>query len=537
MRRRWAPEPGAQIDGEHPLAQRLVCLVPGWQIPVTDLITGRAFSNRGAPTWGATDIGSGVDMASSSQKGCYLDISASSDPLKLQPPLTIAWLGNQVGAPHQFGHLWGATYSNNDTSPYAGWALSRADPAGTYQIAFNSAGTLVTLAGTTSCDSTRGLVMVTATVSSAGYTIWVRGARENSSATAVTTINYTTPELLLGTWSSVTSRGFNVNHVMGYAWNRVLTDQEIVELWEDPFPMFVDLQRSYQYVNVTGTIASAVTATATGTAVFDAGSQTSITIEALDAVTGIGSALGVSKGANNDTPPVGVGAAYNATVTSPNVHPDAATATVTTAAAAPSVGVNAGLVVTALANTATVTATADSATSSGAGSTSSTGSVAPNAVAAGGAGAAPNPSVSTSAGTNVNPGTATASGVSNSVTATVATPAVIPSAAGAANAAQSSVAASAEVTVGAGVAYQPAHAAPATVAAASSAAHAVTPTLGLSAGVIPVAVSVNNAAISTTVTAGSATAAGAALQSNQSTDPGQTVTVRDRGHTISARER
>lgn len=347
---------------------------------------------------------------------------------------------------------------------------------------------------------------------------------------------------------------------------------------------------------VTATNANAVAATGTGAALFDSGSSTSVTLEALDAITVTGTAYGVSKGANNDAAPTGVGAANNATVALPTPNPAVAASTgaannptvTRTGHGDPTAGAGTGTANNATISTTTGTVNASAQTATGAGSstgisylldengdpvldengqpiedgyglkvtiasnipaTTAAGAgnaaqsaVAPHAGIGASTGAAFAPAITTDNTTAVNPTEATSAGAAANAVSKVATTTPDLISAGVA-AATTAVTVNASAAVAAG-AVTDAVAVPqsAEAAATGEAFDAQVNVLSgnfISAAAIPIAATVPAATINVAVHATAAAAAGSTggASPNSQNEPGQLVTVRDHGHTISAKEK
>jgi hypothetical protein len=238
VRQRWAPGPNTAIDWSHPLSQRLVMAVGGESLPLVDKVSGRTFTNRGAPTTGARTVyGTGIDMASSSNKGGFLDVSASGDPLRLAVPLTIAWVGHQVSSPAAGGVWAGMSFTTTDSAPFYNAIVVANGATFAVQFGFNDGGNFTSANGTTVMTSYSGPLVIVCTLTSSASEVWVNGAREGTGAGSAG-FTYGSPEFQIGTWIAATSRGCGGNMAGAFTWARALSANEVEAFTADPFQMF-----------------------------------------------------------------------------------------------------------------------------------------------------------------------------------------------------------------------------------------------------------------------------------------------------------
>lgn len=173
--------------------------------------------------------------------------------------------------------------------------------------------------------------------------------------------------------------------------------------------------------------------------------------------------------------------------------------------------------------------------------TAATTKVAAGVQAATAVGSAPLQSIAVSGATTVNAAAATSTGAANSSAATVASQINAATSAGAANTTQSAVQIYPTTLNSAGVAWSPEREAIAEPAVASGGVDApqidVLANNFTQAAAIPIAASAPNPHIHISVEAG-IVAVGVAYPANQSTnEPGQLISLRDQGHTVTVKER
>lgn len=243
VRSRWVGRPESPIDWSHPMSQGLAFAVAGGAVPMVDKVAGRVLTSRGSPTSNARTIyGAGVDMASSSNKGGFLNIGTTGDPLRLEMPLTIAWVGHQVASPGGGGVYHGSSYDTAGGSPYYGAILTVNGGSFVSQFSYSPVGVgNNTINGTTVMTSYRGpLVLVGTLNSSTGAALWVNGVREGTNGvTGTSGVSYSaTSEHQIGTYLAGNNRGCGGNMAGAFAWSRELSVAEIEAFTADPFQMF-----------------------------------------------------------------------------------------------------------------------------------------------------------------------------------------------------------------------------------------------------------------------------------------------------------
>jgi hypothetical protein len=229
----WTSKPpvGPGLNWSNPLTNGLLAFFPcneGGGLPV-DLCTGLKLGLVSAtPSWGQDQNGS-IFITSTSSCGAYV---ATPTYLQIQPPLTLVWSGNTIGAPGNNSVIFGVTYSNALTNPYGGYYISA--PSGTtYAVTF--ARSPATTYNLVSSAISNGPTWFAATLASSSQAIymnnpWVANA---TAAQTITSLNYAAnSELCLGqsTFMAVNS---NTSHSYGLIYNRILTPSELQLLYSN----------------------------------------------------------------------------------------------------------------------------------------------------------------------------------------------------------------------------------------------------------------------------------------------------------------
>ena len=230
-RRRWTPPVTAKVDRSHPIAANLVAAylpIPG--TGAIDLARSENLALLGAPTRGATPFGNGMVNVAGNDGAS--NVIGSTDPMSLQPPITLMWVGTFQSAPAANAAIFGCSSSNADLPPYHAYMIivNASSNAGAFA---NDSGVNVQTGYTT---ITLGVPHVyIATFTPAALTFYADGVATTPGA-AVSVITYTATSTL-GFNYYPTARATNSTANFGAIWNRELSASEISALTADPFQM------------------------------------------------------------------------------------------------------------------------------------------------------------------------------------------------------------------------------------------------------------------------------------------------------------
>jgi hypothetical protein len=156
--------------------------------------------------------------------------------LVAQTPLSIFWSGVHLGNPSGNANYAGVTYTNGDTNPYSGYGVAT-NGAGSIVAQFNDGSyhdivdNQPTVIGLNQRNAI-GLVYVPG--SQALYV----NSRAQTSSYSGTTISYSGPKFAIGYDPNNGARDSKSYADVVYVWRRVITRQEFLQLWAQPYAMF-----------------------------------------------------------------------------------------------------------------------------------------------------------------------------------------------------------------------------------------------------------------------------------------------------------
>lgn len=178
-----------------------------------------------------TAFGPGVDTSVYARGGYFL--LPSNDPLRLQPPLTLAWAGSAISTATQYGNICGVAHNGTDTAPYNSYTL-RSDT--TYYAFDTNNGNYQPLTGAVVTHATRGQrTLVGVFNASTTKELWVDGRLDGTLGVAggATTYHATDARFSIAT-QTVSGRDPGTAFAIMAVWNRALTPNQIGAFHADP---------------------------------------------------------------------------------------------------------------------------------------------------------------------------------------------------------------------------------------------------------------------------------------------------------------
>jgi hypothetical protein len=232
----WTRKPplGYGVNWSNPLAQGLLAFFAcneGGGTPV-DLCQGLKLTpNSTAPgIWGQDTYGNGMSYVTTIA-GAGASVTTPAH-LQLQPPITIVASGTLTGAPATNTILFGVTYKNSFTSPFAGYFLAYYATGNLYNLFFGT-GTS-TYSNISSGSVSNGPHFVAGTIQSGATSIYVDNpfTAAGTNVSAITSIPYLATSLCcLGVPPFQTT---NIAYSLwnyGLIFNRILSTSELNQLY------------------------------------------------------------------------------------------------------------------------------------------------------------------------------------------------------------------------------------------------------------------------------------------------------------------
>jgi hypothetical protein len=176
----------------------------------------------------------GYKSAGSSQNNISVAIPTW---LKIQPPITLIWLGRYLGTPSaNNGSFFGVNYSNPGGAPFDCFNF-QIDGSNTMQFYFNDSGTRRNLSITASFGTTRHLlggVISPTKIDGSNYALsYLDGtAISGYSAASITAVNYSATSMMAMGYAG------NCIHELACIYNRVLSVPELRWLQAEPYDLF-----------------------------------------------------------------------------------------------------------------------------------------------------------------------------------------------------------------------------------------------------------------------------------------------------------
>ena len=246
-----------------------------------NIITGARY----APINGAKII--------STQFGCMLDCNgakgvvgdAESD-LIIQTPLSIFWAGVHLGNPSSNSNYAGVTYTNGDVNPYSGYGVAT-NGAGSIVAQFNDSSYHDIVDNQPSVIGLNQRNAIGLTYVPGTQALYVNSRAQGASFTG-TSISYSGPKFAIGYDPNNGARDSKSYADVVYVWRRIITRQEFLQLWAQPYSVFEPPGlRLYSFANP----AVSATATPSGIAASPGISAPSVIIGI--SIAGIGASAGI----------------------------------------------------------------------------------------------------------------------------------------------------------------------------------------------------------------------------------------------------
>lgn len=210
----------------------LACHLPVTGYGAIDMC-GPNLAPLGDPPREQTTFGDGTALQTAATG--FMQEVGSSHRLAVAAPVSIMWVGDVVGTGGDGSWIYGMTYDNAGGSPFGCYSFVTTQNGANIVLALygNAAGTNFGIE--TSTVIPLGAHVMIGTLGSNGRILFDNGEILASSATAVTTINYSATSQFGSGMNPFGAGAPMMNMAMGAVWRRLLTHSEVRKLTADPF--------------------------------------------------------------------------------------------------------------------------------------------------------------------------------------------------------------------------------------------------------------------------------------------------------------
>ena len=196
-----------------------------------NLITGYKYSPVNGAKIISTQFGRMLDC--NGAKGLVADAEPS---LVAQTPISIFWAGVHLGNPSTNANYAGVTYTNGDVNPYSGYGVAT-NGAGSIVAQFNDGSyhdIVDNQPSVIGLNQRNAIGLVYVPGSQALYI----NSRIQTSSYSGTTISYSGPKFAIGYDPNNGARDSKSYADVVYVWRRIITRQEFLQLWAQPYAVF-----------------------------------------------------------------------------------------------------------------------------------------------------------------------------------------------------------------------------------------------------------------------------------------------------------
>lgn len=247
------PPLGAQVDWGHRLALGLqACFVFNEQggAVVTDLFDGAQYPLSGtSPFWrangGANTPGVNLLATLADNTGAT---GAAPPRLQISPAVSIIWRGIMTANAETNATIAGLSYTTANTTPFVGYGFGNS--GGFIAGWYNSNGTNFRAVGSATLVSSlvkNQELSLALSVKTGSQILYRDGRPDTTTTTAFTTINYSTPSLILGSNApGVTTLNNQCLHGVFLVYNRIISPAEAFEHSQEPYG-FLEVNPARRY--------------------------------------------------------------------------------------------------------------------------------------------------------------------------------------------------------------------------------------------------------------------------------------------------
>jgi hypothetical protein len=239
-RNRLDPSMAPQVDWSNPITVGLTgAYLPGRASGTLYDMSGLGASPKCGTSGVFKPTQEGFALDTSAQgagQGCNAVATAAQQPTK---QASVFWRGVLLGTPTSNEYVFGVEFGDGNTTPFDACDLTYTS-GGQIAGATNTSGTSQSLTG----NITVGALMDAATtvdlLIAGTASLYVNGTLQSRTSALSGTITYgTNPQLEMGGTSSAGQNASNARHLVGYTWNRTLSDAEVLSLHYEPYQLLI----------------------------------------------------------------------------------------------------------------------------------------------------------------------------------------------------------------------------------------------------------------------------------------------------------
>lgn len=234
----WKPPQGTQVDWSNPLTSGLIMALFCNEVAgtVNDPVSGIVLTPDANARWGAGQYG--IAAVTNNASGARFS-GLLPDSLKVQPPATLIWSGSFLGTPTNSAQVVGNMYDNVPTPPYGqlGMLIDASKFIGMFYGVSAGSNNIIF---STAVATNKGRTWFAATASSNAQAIYVDNpiVPANTATTPISSWVYTsTSDFGLGTVAGIPTRNGACSHDYCFMWNRVLTTNELMSIYMNPWQL------------------------------------------------------------------------------------------------------------------------------------------------------------------------------------------------------------------------------------------------------------------------------------------------------------